>query len=674
MPVAHQIPESSMAFFADLSIRRKLNLVIMMTSSVALILACTVFLAYDRYTYRQTLRDRLESLANIIASSSATVPLTQNDVKSTQLMLQILTSQQDIVHGAILMPDGSVFASYQRDGAPLELPERDAPFHITDQEISLFHPISMYDDEGTIFLRADLTEQQKREDRFALIVLLILVGSFVVVYVVASGVQRIISGPILQLTDVARRVTENRDYSVRAVKTTEDEVGILIDGFNDMLAGIHDRDVALQKAKDELELRVEERTRDLVSTNEELKREVRERERTEAALKERDEQLVQAQKLEAIGRLAGGVAHDFNNQLAIIQGYMDMALEDVSKDFRIHQYLSQACKAIDKSTALIDQLLMFSSRQPIDKRPLEANHHVSDLQKMMGRLLGEDIEVTLDLEEKLWSVLADPGNVDQVLTNLFVNARDAMPDGGTLHIETRNVEIDEAYCLQVPEANTGRYICLKISDTGSGMNEEVRSHLFEPFFSTKEPGKGTGLGLSVVYGILQSHDGWITVESEVGVGSKFLIYLPAVDMLAEPSTSEYQAVPLEQFRGNGERVLLVEDEPDLKEMTRRALVEQGYEVEACGTLAEASEAFDNTESAFDVVLSDVVLPDGRGPDLVMELVERQPDLAALLVTGYTDERGDWHRVRSAGFELLKKPMPMAFLLEHLKLAIEKRGS
>jgi signal transduction histidine kinase len=473
-----------MPFFANLSIRRKLNLVIMLTSSVALILACTVFLAYDRYTYHQTLRDRLESLARII-SSSATTPLTEDDAATTQLMLQILISQKDIAQGAILRADGTVFASYQRDGEPLELPERDAPFLLANEQISLYHPISMYDDKGTIFLRADLSEQQKRESRFALIVALILVGSFLVVYVVASGVQRIISGPILQLTDVVRRVTANRDYSVRAVRTTEDEVGVLIDGFNGMLAGIHDRDLALQKAKDELELRVEERTRDLLTTNEQLKEEVRERERTEAALRERDEQLRQAQKLEAIGRLAGGIAHDFNNQLAIIQGYMDMALEDVSKDFRIHQYLSQACKAIGKSTALIDQLLMFSSRQPIDKRPLEVNYHVSDLQKMMGRLLGEDISVELDLEEKLWSILADPGNVDQVLTNLFVNARDAIPDGGTLTIQTRNVEIDKAYCLQVTDARPGRFICLNISDTGSGMNEEVRSHLFEPFFSTK---------------------------------------------------------------------------------------------------------------------------------------------------------------------------------------------
>ncbi|HAA73877.1 TPA: hypothetical protein DCE37_02000 [Candidatus Latescibacteria bacterium] len=660
-----------MAFFADLSLHRKLNLVIMVTSSIAFIVASTVFLAYERHTYQQTLRSRLEFLATIIASST-TPPLTEEDAGNTERMLQILKSQQDIVHGAILKPDGTVSATYQRDGEPLEVLERDAPFHLTKQEITLYHPISMYGEERTIFLRADLRELQKRENRLALIVLLVLAGFFIVVYVVGSGVQRIISGPILQLTDIVRRVTDNRDYSLRAVKTTADEVGILIDSFNDMLAGIYDPDVALLKAKDELELRVEERTRDLVDTSEQLKRAVRERERTEAALKERDEQLRQAQKLGAIGRLAGGVAHDFNNQLAIIQGYMDMALEDVSKDFGIHQHLSQASKAIDKSTSLINQLLMLSCRQPIAKRPLKANHHVSDLQKMMGRLLGEDIEVALDLEEELWSALADPGNVDQVLTNLFVNARDAMPGGGTLTIQTRNVEVDEAYCLQVPEANPGRHICLTITDTGSGMTEEISSHLFEPFFSTKEPGKGTGLGLSVVYGILQSHNGWITVESEVGVGSSFAIYLPAVNMLAESPQSEYTAVPLKTYRGQGERVLLVEDEPDLKEMTRRALVEQGYEVEACSTLAEAKEAFDNTEIEFDVVLSDVVLPDGRGPHLVMNLVERQPDLAALLVTGYTDERGDWHRIRLAGFELLKKPMPMAFLLEHLRAAIEKR--
>jgi signal transduction histidine kinase/ActR/RegA family two-component response regulator len=661
-----------MAFFANLSIRKKLNLVIVLTISVALILACAAFLSYDRYTYHQTLRDRLESLARII-SSGATTPLTEDDAATTQLMLQILISKNDIAQGAILRPDGTIYASYQRDGEPLELIERDAPFLLLDEQISLYHPISMYDDRGTIFLRADLSEQQKRESRFGLIVATVLVGSFLVVYVVALSVQRIISRPILQLTDVVHRVTTNRDYSVRAVRTTEDEVGVLVDGFNDMLAGIHDRDLALQKAKDELELRVEEQTRDHLSTNEQLKKEVRERERTEAALKERDEQLRQAQKLEAIGKLAGGIVHDFNNQLAIIQGYMDMALEDVSKDFRIHQYLSQACKAIGKSTTLIDQLLTFSSRQPIDKRPLKVNYLVSDFQKMMGRLLGEDISVELDLGEELWSILADPGNVDQVLTNLFVNARDAMPDGGTLTIQTRNVEIDKAYCLQVTDAHPGRFICLNISDTGTGMNEEVSNHLFEPFFSTKEPHKGTGLGLSVVYGILQSHDGWITVESEIEVGSSFSIYMPAVDMLGKPSGGEYLTVPLRNFRGNGERILLVEDEPDLKEMTRRALVEQGYVVAACGTLAEANEAFENPDETFDAVLSDVVLPDGRGPDLVMDLVERQPDLAALLVTGYTDERGDWQRVRSAGFALLKKPMPMAFLLEHLKSAIDKRA-
>lgn len=661
-----------MGFFDYFSIKRKLNLITMLTSSVALILACTVFLAYDRYTYKQSVHRELETLADVVVAStgSALASATPGDALAT------LKTQSNVLSAAVISPDGHILASYHRDDEEVSIPEPDLEqlFQLDDHSITLFHPVILDDEQiGVVFLEADLAKQQQRENRFVAIVIVILGGSFIIVYGVASGVQRIISGPILQLTGVARRISHNRDYSVRAVKTTEDEVGILIDGFNDMLTDIQERDAALQQAKDELEQRVEERTRDLIEANEQLRREVAERQRTESVLREREEQLRQAQKMEAIGRLAGEVAHDFNNHLAIIQGYMDMALDDVSKDFRIHQYLTQARKAIDKSTALIDQLLMFSSKQPMDKRSLEMNHHVIDLQKMMSRLLGEDIEVTLDLQEDLWGVKADTANIDQVISNLFVNARDAMPSGGVLSIKTRKVEIDEAFCLQWPEARKGNFIQLSIGDTGVGMTEDVRAQVFEPFFSTKGPGKGTGLGLSVVYGIVQAHDGWIRVESELNEGSTFSIYLPAVDILVDDDEPQPQRLPLDQLRGNGERVLLVEDEPDLMEMTRRALVGQGYKVEACGTIAEANTAFGHSESeGFDVILSDVVLPDGRGPDLVIGLVEKQPDLAAVLVTGYTDERGDWARPREAGVELLKKPVPMAVLFEQLRDALERR--
>lgn len=661
-----------MGFFGNFSIKRKLNLITLLTSSVALILACTLFLAYDRYAYRRSLEREIVALAEIIGAIA--IPIDTGQAKNASETLLTLKSKSNIVAAAVIDPNGEQIASYHRDGFAVEIPTADHTFHLSEEIITLFHPVQRRGEEaGTIYLQAALSEQEQRENRFAIIVFVVLGGSFVVVFGVATGVQRIISGPILQLTGVARQISQNHDYSFRAVKTTEDEVGILIDRFNDMLSDVQERDAALQKAKDELEHRVQERTQDLMETTEQLTREVKERQRTEATLKEREEQLRQAQKMETIGSLAGGVAHDFNNQLSIIQGYMDMALEEVSKDFRIHQCLSQATKAVNKSTALIDQLLIFSSNQPMDKRTLEMNHHIIDLQKMMSRLLSEDIEVDLDLQDDLWGVEADPANIDQVIFNLFVNARDAMPEGGILSIKTRNIEIDEPFCLQSPEAREGDFIQLVISDTGIGMKESIRAQAFKPFFSTKAPGKGTGLGLSVVYGIVQAHEGWITVESKPSVGSRFSIYLPAVLSLVENGSERSSHPLLETLKGSGERVLLVEDEPDLMEMTRRALVGQGYQVRACGTAGEANRAFlEEGNKPFDVVLSDVVLPDGHGLDLVLELVEAHPDLAVVLITGYADERGDWERVRGAGFKLLKKPVPLAVLLEQLKSSLDRR--
>jgi len=341
-------------------------------------------------------------------------------------------------------------------------------------------------------------------------------------------VQRGLGEQIDRLAETAQEVATKADYGVRLTPQGNDEVSRLMHAFNTLLARFQQQVSALEEGRNELESWFEESTRDLMDTNRRLKHETTERRRTEATLVERDEQLKQSQKLEAIGRLAGGVAHDFNNQLAIIRGYVEMALDDLPEKSSIHNDLVQIAKAVQRSTSLTDQLLLFSSRQPMNRRQTVLNHHLEDLQKMLGRLLGEDVTTSVDLADGLWTINADTGNIDQVLTNMSVNARDAMPNGGTLTIATRNIHIDEAYCRKVAEGRPGDFVRLTLADSGIGMSPRVMAKVFEPFYTTKGPLKGTGLGLSVVYGIVQAHEGWITVDSEVGSGSRFHMYFPAV--------------------------------------------------------------------------------------------------------------------------------------------------
>ena len=396
----------------------------------------------------------------------------------------------------------------------------------------------------------------------------------------------------------------------------------------------------------------------------ELKAKMREAEEEKEKLQA---QLLQAQKMEAIGILAGGIAHDFNNILTAIQGYTDLAMMKMDEADPLYRDLKQIDLSATRAANLTRQLLLFSRRQPMEFTPINLNTTVDNLLKMLNRLIGEDITIKTELEPELWTVKADAGNIEQAIMNLTVNARDAMPEGGTLTITTENVNLDEDYCKTYTYARPGRFVCLTIEDTGIGMDKETIPHIFEPFFSTKGAGKGTGMGLSVVHGIVKHHEGWVNVYSEPGQGSTLKIYLPAVSL--KPEEEPEDAISQKDLQGSGENILLVEDEEGVREFATSALHENGYVIYEAASAEEALDIFEKEKGNFDLVFSDVVLPGKGGLELIDQLLSQKPDLRVLLSSGYTDQKSQWPVIRKRGFRFLQKPYALTDLLRGINEAI-----
>jgi len=378
--------------------------------------------------------------------------------------------------------------------------------------------------------------------------------------------------------------------------------------------------------------------------------------------KRMEDQLRQALRLEAVGRLAGGIAHDFNNLLTVIMGCSDILIRRFGPDDPSRDKVEQIYKSGERAAALTRQLLAFSRKQVLQSKVIDLNVIVSDMGAMLRRLIGEDIGLVTVVTEGLGSVKADPGQIEQVLVNLAVNARDAMLEGGRLTIETANVELDEAYAQDHAGFRPGRYVMLAVTDTGRGMDAEVQEHMFEPFFTTKEPGKGTGLGLATVYGIVTQSGGYIWVYSEPGHGTTFKIYLPRVDESSPAAHAEQVArVP----KGT-ETILVVEDEEALREITREILTGQGYTVIEAPSGAAALKLAEQHTGPIHLLLTDVVMPGMSGRELAQNLAARQPAMKLLFMSGYTDDAIVRHGVLEEGTAFIQKPFTLASLTTRVR--------
>jgi signal transduction histidine kinase/ActR/RegA family two-component response regulator len=467
------------------------------------------------------------------------------------------------------------------------------------------HPVRLYSlqsfDQATNFLRS--------LDRMLLTlgVLAVLAGAFL-----AFILSRQITRPLERLSLAARQL-QTGDFESRIAVVGSDEVAHLTLAFEEM----------------------------------------------RGSLRQSREGLLRSARLEAVGRLAGGVAHDFNNLVMIIKGYSDLLLDNATPQAK--PYIEEIKNAGERASGLTRQLLAFSRKQVLEPQVLDPNQTVRNMVKMLRVLIGEDVELVTNLADQIGRILADPGQLEQVIMNLAVNARDAMPGGGKLIIETQSCYLDETYASTHADVSPQSYVLIAVTDTGCGMPKETLEHIFEPFFTTKEPGKGTGLGLATVYGIVKQSHAHISVYSEPGLGSTFKIYFPSLDKSVPlPATRQVGTAP----KGNG-TILLVEDEAPLRVLAAESLNRLGYTVLQAGNGLEALAVADQHSGKLDVVVTDVVMPRMGGPELIEKLRAKREGFAVIFMSGYTDAAALENAKIGSGSILLNKPFSNELLARRI---------
>lgn len=643
-----------MSWMRHLPIHRKMVLIILVASGVALMATALAVLVYEVGSYRPRKAQEVRTQAQLF-SANLHPSLAFFAPEDTTNELLKLSNNPEIALACVYDANAEMVAYYERsellptpaEAAALLLPP--TPPGVAAQEVCpTISPPHEYVFEGDrldltqevaregnllgfLFLRYDLPPLSGRLTQYSLMFGAVLFALLMVSVLLSQALDRAISGPILGLAEAAHAVTEDEDYSVRVQPLGDDEIGHLTVAFNRMLSTIEQRDADLRQAHREQ--------------------------------RQLQEQLLQAQKMESIGRLAGGVAHDFNNLLTVVVGCTDLALRRLPPGGEVHSLIDNIRQATSQATDLTQRLLAFARRQVIEARLISLNDLILETEKMLRTLIGDDVELVAIARPELWWVKADASQIMQVLVNLTVNGRDAMPHGGRLTIETFNVTLDDEQARVEGDLEPGDYVLLSVTDTGTGIPEDVQPHLFEPFFTTKEQGKGTGLGLAMCYGIVKQSGGLITFSTMPEMGTQFRVYLPRAQ--GSPSTEAAREGGQSESRGQ-ETILVVEDNALVRSTTVDLLRAQGYQILEAASGEDALRILKDHAEPIQLLITDVVMPGMGGQEVAERVSSLRPDIAVLFVSGYTTDEIVHRGALEGDIAFLQKPYTSEVLIHKVQ--------
>jgi signal transduction histidine kinase/ActR/RegA family two-component response regulator len=619
----------------------------------------TFFFQYQSKSLTEEVESKGDLLANLLAYNSRLGVFTENaDLLSAPV--HGIQEYQEVLSVAVYTNDGKILALQNRHGSKSfpdagkwdaevgkMLTKASPSLHFmkngdfifwsrvalkpddTGEDAFYFSTDPAKRSEQTIgFVRVIMNGGSLRESLNALLLVSILIGVFSLLIgsVIAYFISRRITQPLIRLTERADSLGREGKYKEIHVETG-DEIGNLAAAFNNMVDSLQKR---------------------------------------EAEKEELEEKLRHSQKMEAIGTLAGGVAHDFNNILMAINGYGTLIQIELDEGSKLWSYADQIVKAGDRAANLTHRLLAFTRKQIISPRPIIIDEIITNIENMLTRLITEDIELRLNLNATDAVVVVDPGQLDQVLINLVANARDAMPQGETISITTGTVTLEDDFVKRHDQENAGEYALITVSDSGAGMTENIMGRIFDPFFTTKEVGKGTGLGLSMVYGIVKQHNGIIEVDSEIGKGSSFRIYFP----LFKPAVRQRQDKAPVLLPGNRETILVAEDDAAVMGLLKGLLENNGYNVITATNGEDAVKQFINYQEDITLLLLDVIMPKKNGREVYAEIIGIRPDIKVLFISGYTSDVIDWKGALQEGINLIPKPVRPDELLAKLGEMLE----